>query len=104
MNIYTYATIICALLATNIVLIWYAYRLVRTMVTILSDLDVLREEVDQYSKHLEGVYEMDTFYGDETLKELIRHTREIKDHCDDLNENFLVDKEDVENEVDVDDN
>tara|TARA_R110002110_G_scaffold385377_2_gene596971 strand:+ start:276 stop:641 length:366 start_codon:yes stop_codon:yes gene_type:complete len=33
--------------------------------------------LDNYAGHLESVYEMETFYGDETLESLLKHTAEM---------------------------
>jgi len=64
----------------NIVLIWYAK-------SSLSKIDILYvasenaskifSMIDVYTEHLETVYEMPTFYGDETLQGLLEHTKQM---------------------------
>lgn len=36
--------------------------------------------LDTYSNHLQSVYELPTFYGDETLNSLLEHTRNIREY------------------------
>ena len=48
--------------------------------------------VTNYRIHLKGVYEMEMFYGDETLQFLMRHTKSL---CD-----LLEDFEDVHSIID----
>ena len=39
----------------------------------------LTDIIDNYGKHLKKVYELESFYGDETLKFLMDHTHAIRD-------------------------
>jgi hypothetical protein len=34
--------------------------------------------IDDYSNHLEVVYNMETFYGEPVLENLLKHTKDIK--------------------------
>ena len=38
----------------------------------------LVEIIESYRSHLKSVYELDTFYGDETLQGLLEHTNAIR--------------------------
>ena len=64
----------------NIFLVWYA----KTSLTKINTLYTASEEtseiftlVDTYNEHLQSVYEMPTFYGDETLQSLLDHTKQL---------------------------
>ena len=65
--------------ALNVILIWYS----KKMVNDLSDLSLEVEEViadlNIYHKHVEQVYNLQTFYGDETLKALLSHSRAVSE-------------------------
>ena len=34
-------------------------------------------DIDSFSRHIEGVYELETFYGDQTLENLLSHSRAL---------------------------
>ena len=40
-------------------------------------------EIEEFSEHLKTVYEMETFYGDETLRGLLEHTGNLSDSLQD---------------------
>ena len=69
--------LLIASFALNVVLVWYS----KKMVNDLSDLSLEVEEVvadlNIYHKHVEQVYNLQTFYGDETLKALLSHSRAV---------------------------
>ena len=61
------------------VMIWYTKSLLGDMTLMASDLQALKEMLEDYCTHVESVYEMEMFYGDETLQNLMRHSRAIVD-------------------------
>ena len=65
--------------ALNVILVWYS----KKMVNDLSDLSLEVEEViadlNIYHKHVEQVYNLQTFYGDETLKALLTHSKAVSE-------------------------
>ena len=63
----------------NILLIWYVRELIKRMWSVVSSKKPFLEEVEIYLSHLKNVYEMEMFYGDETLQGLIEHTRYMSD-------------------------
>tara|TARA_R100001082_G_scaffold109815_1_gene87918 strand:- start:7675 stop:7917 length:243 start_codon:yes stop_codon:yes gene_type:complete len=38
--------------------------------------------IDNYASHLNSVYEMEMFYGDETLESLMKHTQAVVDEVE----------------------
>lgn len=59
----------------NLILIWYIRELIKRLWSVVSSKKPFLEEVEGYLSHLKNVYEMEMFYGDETLQGLIEHTR-----------------------------
>ena len=53
------------------------------MAFISNNIDDLTQMVTNYRTHLSSVYNMEMFYGDETLKFLMSHTRDLKDLLED---------------------
>ena len=68
----------------NVMLVWYS----RKMVIDLSDLSQEVEEViadlDVYHKHVERIYNLETFYGDETLRALLEHSKAVSERVKDF--------------------
>ena len=60
-------------------LIYYVFWLVRYISQTNEDLKSMSFNFKQFEEHLSTIYEMEMFYGDETLKSLLSHTKEIKD-------------------------
>jgi len=59
--------------------VWYVRGLLRVMYQMTVDVQQMEDKMVEFSKHLDNVYEMQMFYGDETLGQLIRHSKEVVD-------------------------
>ena len=85
--------LILALSASTIVnfVAFYYIRVVLGKLLFVGDnLGDLSELVANYRKHLKSVYEMDMFYGDETLQHLIRHTKSLYDLLEDFEDVYAI--------------
>jgi len=82
--------------------IFYIRYLLKRLVFFAENIDNLREEVEEYSVHLESLYEMEMFYGDETIKGMIEHTKHILNKIEDFEEfySLLSNPESIEEEYD----
>ena len=60
----------------NLALLWWSSRMLGDMKDVESDIDGMLEEVDGFRQHLEKLYELEMYYGDETLASLIDHSRD----------------------------
>jgi|TARA_R110000824_G_scaffold50219_5_gene140456 hypothetical protein len=63
----------------NIFFIWYVVSLLRKLVFVSDNIGNFLGILNEYNDHLQGLHEMEMFYGDETLKGLIDHTEFITD-------------------------
>ena len=54
------------------------------------NMQALVEEVLLFDQHLNSVHEMETFYGDETLGNLIRHSRGLTETLEDFAEIYTL--------------
>ena len=66
----------------NIFTIWYIAKIISKFTFISENLNDLVTVVNNYKEHLKQVYKMEMFYGDETLRHLIRHAKDITDVFD----------------------
>ena len=63
--------------AANIFLIWFGWKSLRQIAEYDEELRDLIQIIKSFSTHVESVYEMEMFYGDETLRHLMRHGKDI---------------------------
>ena len=91
----TLASLIISL-AFNIFLLLYIRNLIIRFVLISDEVNEMKKMLQHYSNHLESVYEMETFYGDETLHGMLQHSKEIGIEIENFVDNFLITEEDME--------
>ena len=69
--------IVVLLLASIAFLVWFTYNLTRQIRYYDDELREIVAIVKNFTEHLDAVHEMEMFYGDETLRNLLRHSKEI---------------------------
>ena len=68
--------------------IWFNVILLRRLLRVSDNMDDLLDSLTTYSNHLEQVYGMDTFYGDQTLGDLLEHSKEVVDDVMSFNDTY----------------
>ena len=76
---FAWNTLLIVSLILNVVMVWYIREMIKRLWSVVSSKEPFAEEIESYLKHLKNVYEMEMFYGDETLQGLIEHTRYMAD-------------------------
>ena len=73
------ALIICLIVSIlmNIFLMWYIWRALQQTSYYELELREVTGVIQNFTTHLETVYEMEMFYGDETLRYLLQHARDL---------------------------
>tara|TARA_R100000808_G_C2155305_1_gene167409 strand:- start:7575 stop:7910 length:336 start_codon:yes stop_codon:yes gene_type:complete len=69
--------ILVASVIFNLALMWYGYLLLRKVIYVSGNTSEIIGAVDKYRDHLNGVFELEMFYGDETLQSLLEHTSDL---------------------------
>jgi hypothetical protein len=64
-------------LALNVLLLWYIRKILFKLLFVSDNIDDLLQSARNFSGHLERIYNMETYYGDEIIKNLIGHSKEI---------------------------
>jgi len=84
------------LISMIIFLIWYAIQAVRQIQTaeqythdLISGIESLKASMGKYITHVNDVHEMEMFYGDETLRELIRHGKALIETFEDYKVDYF---------------
>jgi hypothetical protein len=93
----TLALIMSISLLANIGLILYLRSALVRLLTFSEELYDLQSMVNNFSNHINSIYEMEMFYGDETLQYLMEHARDFRDQLSNFDYIYtLVEKEDDE--------
>tara|TARA_Y100001973_G_C4906158_1_gene189600 strand:+ start:98 stop:439 length:342 start_codon:yes stop_codon:yes gene_type:complete len=78
--------ILAAILAISIVLnvgvFVYARAAIIRLLSVSEELGDLSQMTNAFASHLQAVYELDTFYGDETLNALLQHAISFNEQLD----------------------
>ena len=61
----------------NFFITWYVLRLINNYNEVEEDFMKVLQLLENFSDHVEEIHGLELFYGDETLKALIDHSREI---------------------------
>jgi len=61
----------------NVLLIWYIRKMLSKLLYVSDSIGDLLVSAKNFSSHLDGLHEMETYYGDETLGGLIRHSKQV---------------------------
>jgi hypothetical protein len=74
----------------NIFVIWYCRNLIASLFDVSNNMQTLVEEVLAFDQHLNSVHELEVFYGDETLGNLIRHSKGLIETLEDFVEIYTL--------------
>ena len=65
----------------NVVFVWYVVQLLRRFLVFQEELDNFSETLEEYTNHIDIVHGLERFYGDETLGNLLRHSKALVEEC-----------------------
>lgn len=83
-------------LIANIVLVWYTLQLNSFTEEFRADMSSVFSSIINMENHIIQVYEMEMFYGDETLEGLLNHTRSVADYLNFYNDKYNSSPDDEE--------
>tara|TARA_R100001082_G_C4362486_1_gene160080 strand:- start:1086 stop:1418 length:333 start_codon:yes stop_codon:yes gene_type:complete len=84
----------------NIGLVWYIRKILIKNNYLEEDIITVSEKLNLFADHLESIYELEMFYGDETLETLLDHSKElINDFVD-----FQIQHFEAEEELETEEN
>ena len=82
----------------NLLLAWYVVQLLKRFLQISEELDEFFDSLIEFSEHLEIVNNMETYYGDATLQNLVRHSKDVVTISKEIRAMYDVDYEPQEDE------
>ena len=65
----------------NVLLIWYIIQLLRRFLSFQDELDIFSVTLEEYQNHIDIINSLERFYGDETLGNLLRHSKSLVEEC-----------------------
>lgn len=83
----------------NLFFVWYGFLLIRKVLYVSSNTTEVLVAIERYKEHINGVYELETFYGDETLKSLLDHTGELSTFLSECENAYGLTESEYENYV-----
>ena len=74
------------------------------LLSVSDNMGNLVEDLASYQNHLQQLYEMEMYYGEPRIKNLIVHSRQIIDHVKEFNDVYNITEERVDqiNEIELD--
>ena len=78
----------------NAGLVWFVKNLINELSDINEDMKELLDTTASLQDHIEKIYELEMFYGDETLEELIQHTKSVVSEIEFFKEKYSSELED----------
>ena len=92
-------TVLVGSLIFNGVMFWYLRQLTQRLTFIYDNIGDVSDIIANYRAHLKSVYSMEMFYGDETLKYLVDHTRSVSNLLEDFeDQEFFLEEFESEEE------
>jgi mannitol/fructose-specific phosphotransferase system IIA component len=77
-------------------MVWYATKLLGTMRFVQENAEAIQVISEDFKEHLDAVNQMEMYFGDETLSELLKHAEHVSNQISTLNEILEDDAEDDE--------
>jgi len=81
----------------NIGLFIYARAVVVRLLAIADELWDLQQMIDSFAEHLNQVYELEMFYGDQTLENLLNHANSFNEQLETFEHIYTLTEEEIDN-------
>jgi hypothetical protein len=86
----------------NLILVWYVKKVLDNQEEFENSVINITESINSFSEHLEDIYQLEMFYGDENLEQLLEHSKNVVNDIIDFQiENFDAEAQE-EDEIDDD--
>ncbi len=87
---------------STVFLFFYARAILARLLFVSDELGDLQDMIDGFAKHLQSVYELETFYGDQTLQGLLEHAVSFNEQLETFEWIYNITTEEKEAEDDDD--
>jgi hypothetical protein len=83
----------------NILVVLYARASITRLLFVSEELGDLQMMTNSFSNHLQSVYELDSFYGDQTLSSLLQHAVSFNEQLETFEFIYSITEEDTNNDT-----
>jgi hypothetical protein len=66
----------------NVIMVLYSRRLIVELLSISEELGDIQQMTRSFTNHIQAVYNLETFYGDETLQGLLDHAKSYDEYLE----------------------
>ena len=80
-------------LILNGILLWYIRKMLEKLLSVSDNMGNLVADLASYQDHLQQLYEMEMYYGEPSIKNLIVHSRQIIEHVKEFNDVYNLTEE-----------
>lgn len=80
-------------LGINVVLFIYSRNVTARLTMIADEIEDLRQAATSFASHVRSVYELEMFYGDQTLQALMDHAGSFRDYMEQFDYVYLLDEQ-----------
>ena len=88
----------------NGVLLWYIRKMLGKLLSVSDNMGYLVEDLASYQNHIQQLYEMEMYYGEPSIKDLILHSKQIVEHVKEFSDvyNLIEERLDEVGEAKID--
>ena len=86
-------------LSFNVLLFIYSRNVAQKLVIISNEIDDMRAAASSFANHVKSVYELEMFYGDQTLQALMDHARSFREYMEEFDFIYIIEKEEDDAET-----
>ena len=79
----------------------YARSAISQLLLVSEELGDLKSMIDSFATHSKEVYEMEMFYGDQTLESLMNHARSFSDQLETFEYIYSLTEEEIDDETET---
>jgi len=74
----------------NIFFVWYTRKLLLNLLYVSDNITSTLDKLDKFSGHLKSIHELETFYGEPVLQDLIRHSKQVVEDIEEYKEIYTL--------------
>ncbi len=77
-------------LGINIFFLWYVYNAIKKMQFMSSAFEELDVDLQAFDQHLNKIYELEMYYGDQTLEGLLKHSKDLLSSFEEVRRDYEI--------------
>ena len=85
--------------AANVLLIWYIKKMLKELLFTSDNIVQMQVSLSDFTVHLEGINEQETYYGDPTIEGLLKHSKEIVEEIKDFEDIYSISRDETREDL-----